>query len=83
MELAEAIATLNSFSGQYLGRTLSKIELVIEGATADSCSPLLLEHHAQHDALAAAGFVKRVAGQVNVVIHALGILLCLPNMELS
>jgi hypothetical protein len=80
MEIAEAIAALNSFSGQDLGRTLSKIELAIEGATADSCTTLLLEHHAQHDALAAAGFVKRVAGQVNVVIHALGILLCLPEV---
>jgi hypothetical protein len=80
MELAEAIAALNSFSGEDLGRTLSRIELVIEGATADSCTSLLLEHHAQHDALAAAGLVKRLAGQVNVVIHALGILLCLPDV---
>jgi hypothetical protein len=80
MELVEAIAALNLFSGQDLGQTLSRIELAIEGATGDSCPPLLLEHHVQHDALAAAGLVKRLAGQVNVVIHALGILLCLPEV---
>ncbi len=80
MELAEAIAALNLFSGQDVGRTLAKIELAFEGATADSCMPLLREYHAEHDALAAAGLVKRLAGQVNVIIHALGILLCLPKV---
>lgn len=80
MDLAEAIAALDRFSGQDLTRTLSRIELAIEGATTDSCAALLLEHHAQHDALAAAGLVKRLAGQINVIIHALGILLCLPEV---
>lgn len=80
MEFAEAIAAFNLFSCQDVGRTLSKIELAIEGATADSCTPLLREYHAQHDALTAAGLIKRLAGQVNVVIHALGILLCLPKV---
>lgn len=80
MELAEAIAALNGFSGPDLGRTLSRIEFAIEGGTVVSCPPLLLEHNAQHDVLAAAGLVKRLAGQINVVIHALGILLCLPEV---
>ena len=80
MELPQAIEALNLFSGQDVGRTLSKIELAIEGTTADSCLPILREYHAQHDALAAAGLVKRLAGQINVVIHALGILLCLPKV---
>jgi len=30
--------------------------------------------------MAAAALMKRVAGQINVVIHALGILLCLPHI---
>ena len=80
MELADAIAELNLFSGQDVGRTLSKIEVAIEGATAESCTPILIEHRAQHDALIAAGLVKRIAGKINVVIHALGILLCLPKV---
>jgi hypothetical protein len=80
MELTQAIAAFNLFSGHDIGRTLSRIELAIEGATADGCAPLLVNYHAEHDALAAAGLIKRVAGQVNVVIHALGILLCLPKI---
>ncbi len=80
MELAEAIAALDRFSGQDLGRTLSRIELALEGATLDSSQSLLLAHNAQHDVLAAAGLLKRFAGQVNVVIHALGVLLCLPRV---
>ena len=80
MQITEAITALGLFSGQDVGRTLSKIELAVEGATADSCTPLLHEYHAHHDALAAAGLVKRLAGQVNVVVHALGILLCLPEV---
>ncbi len=80
MEVGEAIVALNLFSGQDVGRTLSKIELSIEGATSDSCTPILRKYYAQHDALAAAGLVKRIAGQINVIIHALGILLCLPKI---
>jgi hypothetical protein len=80
MNLAEAIAALDRFSGQDLTRTLSRIELAIEGRATDACAALLLEHHAQHNALAAAGLVKRLAGQINVIIHALGILLCLPEV---
>ena len=80
MELGAAIEALNLFSGQDVGRTLSKIELAIEGATANDCAPILCKYHAHHDALVAAGLVKRLAGQINVVIHALGILLCLPKV---
>jgi hypothetical protein len=35
---------------------------------------------ARAEVLAAAGLVKQMAGQINVVIHALGILLCLPHI---
>jgi hypothetical protein len=80
MDLTEAIAALGRFSGQDLTRTLSRIELAFEGGTLDGCAAILHEHHAQHDALAAAGLVKRLAGQINVITHALGILLCLPEL---
>jgi hypothetical protein len=32
------------------------------------------------EVLGAAGLIKQLAGQINVVIHALGILLCLPHI---
>jgi hypothetical protein len=80
MELIDAIAALDKFSGQDLTRTLSHIESSIQGGTRDNCCPLLFEHHAHPGTLAAARLVKRVAGQINVVLHALGILLCLPKV---
>jgi hypothetical protein len=35
---------------------------------------------AKAEVLGAAGLIKQLAGQINVVIHALGILLCLPHI---
>jgi len=80
MDLAQAIAILNQFSGPDVGRTLSKIEYEIEGNTVDCCSNLLSKYNAMEEALSAAGLVKRIAGQINVIIHALGILICLPKL---
>lgn len=80
MELTEAVTSLAMFSGRDLTSTLSQIESSFEGRTIETCSPLLVEHHVHHDALNAAGLVKRLAGQINVIVHALGILLCLPEL---
>lgn len=80
MDLAEAIASLEEFSGPDLTSTLSQIEGALQGCSAGRCDPLLIKHNASADALAAAGLLKQLAGQINVVIHALGILLCLPKL---
>jgi hypothetical protein len=75
-----AIDALQQFSSDDLTSTLSQIEGALEGASVQQCKPILVRHNAQHDVLAAAGQIKRLAGQINVVIHALGILLCLPEL---
>ena len=80
MDLAKAISVLDSFSGQSLTRTLSEMELTIQGSGPGTCAELQHEHHVGRDSLAAAGLVKRRAGQIDVIIHALGILQCLPEM---
>jgi len=80
VDVAEAISTLGGFSRKNLTRTLSAIEKSLIGTTAGSCGSLLLEHNAEHEVLAAAGLVKRLSGQINVLIHALGIMLCLPHL---
>lgn len=80
MEFAGAVMTLGKFSGRDLTQTLSQIETSIHGATRDNCARLLRRYHAHHSVLAAAGSVKRLVGQINVMIHALGILLCLPKV---
>jgi len=80
LDIADAVVALQTFSGPELTTTLAQIESAIEGRTSHDCAPLLAQHNVRHDALDAAGLVKRMAGQIDVVIHALGILLCLPDL---
>jgi hypothetical protein len=76
----DAFVTLAGFSGKDLTATLSRIEQSLVGVSADNCSAVLHDHNAERNVLSAAGVVKRLAGQINVIIHALGIMLCLPHL---
>jgi hypothetical protein len=80
MELTDAVVALQKFGGEDLTRTLAKIELSLIGTTNESCSNTLSTCGAEDNVLGAAGLIKHLAGQVNVIIHALGILLCLPHL---
>ena len=80
MELSEAVIALQKFGGADLTRTLARIEASLNGTTVDTCANALCACGAENDVLSAAGLIKRLAGQVNVVVHALGILLCLPHL---
>jgi hypothetical protein len=80
MELAKVAAALEKFSGADLTRTLVRIEGDLRGVATEECAAILSTAHAERDALVAAAALKRIAGQVNVAIHALGILLCLPHI---
>ncbi|MGX9178473.1 hypothetical protein [Mesorhizobium sp. BHbdii] len=77
---AGAIKLLSKFAGENLTRTLSRIESDVRGLTADQALPFLETAGAERNVLAAAGAMKRLAGQIDVTIHALGILLCLPHV---
>jgi hypothetical protein len=80
MELFEATNLLNRFAGPDLTRTVAKIEASLKGQTYGTCRDAIVSCGAGNDVMAAAALMKRVAGQINVVIHALGILLCLPHL---
>lgn len=77
---AQIVNLVRRFTGSNLTRTLSRIESAVRGVTASDCASLLESAGAGREALAAAAEMKRLAGQVNVTIHALGILLCLPHI---
>lgn len=77
---ADIARVLAAFTGPKLTATLAKVEGSINGLTAASCQAFIEEAQAGKQALAAAAEMKRLAGQINVVIHALGILLCLPHI---
>jgi hypothetical protein len=74
----EIIRLLSRFTGPDLTQTLGRIESGVRGVTADDCAAFLEGVGAGREVLAAAAEMKRLAGQINVTIHALGIILCLP-----
>jgi hypothetical protein len=76
----DAIHLLQTFRGADLTRTIYQIEKSLKGTSADAYAAVLMTSGAKADVLRAAGLVKQLAGQINVVIHALGILLCLPHI---
>jgi hypothetical protein len=80
MDLNEVAAVLRKFGGTDLSATLSRIESSVRGVSRDTCASVLAEAGADNRALTAAAALKRVAGQINVAIHAIGILLCLPHI---
>lgn len=68
------------FTGRDLTATLRRIESDVRGIAAQDCPDFLHSAGIDRDALNAAAHLKRLAGQVNVTIHALGILICLPHI---
>jgi hypothetical protein len=80
IELAHVSAVLERFTRTDLGGTLSGIERAVKGVTAANCSEMLYAAGVTSEVLSAAAALKRLAGQVNVAIHAVGILLCLPHI---
>ena len=77
---SHVLARLNRFADGNLTQRLAGIEREAQGLTAENWGPLLEQTHATREALAEAAELKRLAGQVNVTIHALGILLCLKHV---
>jgi hypothetical protein len=71
---------LSGFTGPKLTATLAKVEGSINGLTAETSRAFLEQHRVGKEVLTAAAEMKRLAGQINVVIHALGILMCLPHI---
>src|SRR5260370_9829460 len=80
MAVAEAIYLLQTFRGADLTQTIYEIEKSLKGVAAQNYSAVLTTRGAKAEVLGAAGLIKQLAGQINVVVHALGILLCLPHI---
>lgn len=81
--VADAVHLLQTFRGADLTQTIYRIEKSLKGVSAGNYSAVLTTSGAKAEVLGAAGLIKQLAGQINVVIHALGILLCLPHMLLQ
>lgn len=73
----EIVETLRQFTGPDLTLKLTQIEGAARGLTAGNYVGFLETTGADRETLAAAAKVKWLASQINVTIHAVGILRCL------
>lgn len=79
--ITESLQSVEAFAGpRGLTDRIGALELQFVGATRDSALERLAGDGLSGDNLTAALAVKRAAGQINVTIHAMGILLALPHI---
>lgn len=71
---------LHNFTGDNLTQTLSRIERDAKSLKREGCAAYLDSICVVPETLGAAADLKRLAAQINVTIHALGILRCLPHI---
>ena len=74
MNIEVAIVAIESFQGDSLTTSLSKIESDIRGMNSSDVSTLCEECKVDDSFIQSALTIKKVASQINVVIHAAGIL---------
>lgn len=80
MDLMRAMSAIQTFGRGNLKCRLATIEGSLRGLAADKYLAELLSCGIANDTLAAAGTIKELVGQINVVIHAVGILECLSKL---
>jgi hypothetical protein len=74
MSIDKAIEAIKKFQGTSLTESLSGIETHIKGWGANEVQRLCDSRGIDDDFLASALAIKKMAGQINVIIHAAGIL---------
>jgi hypothetical protein len=78
-DIEEALAAVQAFgAGPALTARISDLEMRLHGKTRDKAATLLAADHINETALSGALTIKQLSAQIDVVIHALGILTSLP-----
>lgn len=80
MNLEEAARHLQAIQDGNLGQRLAVLERAFSGQPADSAAELCRANGLSESVLDAALVLKQAAGQINVIIHAVGILTALPRI---
>ncbi len=76
----KAIDLPERFTGEKLADTIRHIEGAVSGLSMDDCRVFLESEGVESEAFATAMALKQLATQIDVTIHALGILLSLPHI---
>lgn len=80
MSIPQALKAIEAFQGDSLTNSLSHIENSIVGLNADKMGDFCADRSIDAPFMSSAVAVKKVAGQINVIIHAAGILSSLPHI---
>ena len=80
MELTDAAQQVQRFAGPRLTSTLGGLEAVLKDADLAVVESVLGRFSVDRDLMRGAALMKSVAGQINVVIHAAGLLASLPRI---
>lgn len=80
MTIPQALRALETFQGESLTQSLSLIEHAIVGLDVASLKGFCSDRNIDQAFMASASSIKKVAGQINVIIHAAGILCSLPHI---
>lgn len=80
LALADAVNALEAFVTSDLTSKVAEVEASMRGATAETCANAISLAGANSHVFGAAALMKEASGQIDVIIHALGILLCLPHL---
>lgn len=79
-DLLQAIRNLQGFTVPSLTQRISSLESALVNADVNSCSAVLAREYISNELLTSAYLLKRTVGQINTIIHALGIILALPHI---
>jgi hypothetical protein len=80
IDSAAAFERVSAFGGADLTKNLAKLEASLINSRISSNDELTTARTSMAETLSAARKVRHLVGQVNVIIHALGILQCLPSI---
>ena len=80
MTIDRAIEAIEAFQGSSLTASLSAIEADVIGLGAPDLRGFCGSRGIDNAFMASAASIKKVAGQINVIIHAAGILCSLPSL---
>lgn len=80
MSIDRAIDAITEFQGASLTKSLSNIESRVVGETRAGMEAFCINRGIDNEFMSSAASIKKIAGQINVIIHAAGILRVLPQI---
>jgi len=80
VQLAACVDQIARFSGSNLGSKVAELEWQFTHLKGSEIADRLKQNSIEAELLEAAKTVKRAAAQIDVVLHALGVLLRLPSI---